>query len=200
MNAVQGNIGAFVDETGPGVVCLVYSVILSKGVDEMEADFDFEITLINEYGYASQELINTMLVGRSTSNCHDGDKQMGDDLVLKGVTRRSEIGFLTLYEHFGHFEVGQHMKKPVLPIWIVCSESHYSILFSTNIGMASSNLTVNSQPFDLIYYDELSRQQDDIVLTVEPGKYQAGGKRGRDGRVAKEQTIPIDSVIRTKWP
>ena len=72
----------------------------------MEADFDFEITLINEYGYASKELINTMLVGRSSSNVHDGDKQMGDDLVLKGIHRQSEIGFLTFFEHFGHFEVG----------------------------------------------------------------------------------------------
>jgi len=72
----------------------------------MEADFDFEITLINEYGYASQELINTMLVGRASSNVHDGDKQMGDDLVLKGIHRQSEVGFLTFFEHFGHFEVG----------------------------------------------------------------------------------------------
>ena len=81
----MSNIGNFVDQTGPGVVCLVYSVILSKGVEQMEADFDFEISLINEYGYASQELINTMLVGKSATNVHDGDKQMGDDLVLKGI-------------------------------------------------------------------------------------------------------------------
>ena len=110
--------------------------MLSKGIEQMEADFDFEITLVNEYGYASQELINTMLVGKSATNVHDGDKQMGDDLVLKGIHKRSEIGFLTFYEHFGHFEVGDNYKKPILPIWIVCSESHYSILFSTNIKMA----------------------------------------------------------------
>ena len=71
----------------------------------------------------------------------------------------------------------------MLPIWIVCSESHYSILFSTNIAMAQTNITANSRPFDLIYYDELSRQQDDIILTVEPGKYVSGGKRGADGRM-----------------
>lgn len=123
----------------------------------MEEDFDFEIGLVNEYGYASQELINTMLVGKASSNCHDGDKQMGDDLVLKGIHRRSEIGFVTFFEHFGHFEVGQNLKKPVLPIWIVCSESHYSILFSTNIALASTEITPNSRPFDLVYYDELAR-------------------------------------------
>ena len=53
LQAILSNIGSFVDQTGPGVVCLVYSVILSKGVEQMEADFDFEISLINEYGYAS---------------------------------------------------------------------------------------------------------------------------------------------------
>lgn len=72
----------------------------------MEADFDFEVGLINEYGYASQELINTMLVGKAASNVHDGDKEMGDELTLKGIHRRSEIGFLTFFEHYGHFEVG----------------------------------------------------------------------------------------------
>ena len=132
LSSVLSNIGSFVDPKGPGVVCLVYSVILSKGVEQMEADFDYEISLINEYGYASQELINTMLVGKSATNVHDGDKQMGDDLVLKGIQKRSEIGFLTFYEHYGHFEVGENLKKPILPIWIVCSESHYSILFSCN--------------------------------------------------------------------
>jgi len=98
-----------------------------------------------------------MLVGKASSNCHDGDKQMGDDLTLKGIHRKSEIGFLTFYEHFGHFQVGENLKTPVLPIWIVCSESHYSILFSTNIGLASTQITPNSRPFDLIYYDELAR-------------------------------------------
>jgi len=77
-----------------------------------------------------------MLVGRACSNVHDGDKNM-DDLILKGINRRSEIGFLTFFEHFGHFEVGERFKKPVLPIWIICSESHYSILFSTNFALAS---------------------------------------------------------------
>lgn len=106
MGALVGNISSFVSQVGPGVVCLVYSVMLTKGIEQMEEDFDFEITLVNEYGYASQELINAMLVGKASTNCHDGDKQMGDDLVLKGIHRRSEIGFLTFYEHFGHFEVG----------------------------------------------------------------------------------------------
>ena len=62
-----------------------------------------DICLINEYGYASQELLNTMLVGRAATNVHDGDKDMGEGLILKGIPKPSEIGFLTFFEHFGYF-------------------------------------------------------------------------------------------------
>ena len=48
------NLPSFIEKQGPGVVLLVYSAILSKGVAELTADMDFEgITLVNEYGYAS---------------------------------------------------------------------------------------------------------------------------------------------------
>ena len=118
------------------MILLVYSVVLSKGVQELSGDMDMEgITLVNEMGYASQELLNTMLVGRGSSNVHDGDKDMGEGLVLKGIQRKSDVGFLTLYEHHGYFQVGSHLKRPSLPIWIVWSESHYSILFSTDISL-----------------------------------------------------------------
>ena len=104
MNTVRLNLEAFVDKQGPGVVLLVYSTILTKGVQELTNDMDMtEITLVNEHGYASQELINTMLVGKAATNVHDGDKDMGDDLVLKGIQKRSEIGFLTYFEFFGYF-------------------------------------------------------------------------------------------------
>ena len=143
---------------------LVYSVILSKGVMKIKDDLDMQDTcLINEYGYASQELINCMLTGRACSNVHDGDKDMGEGLVLKGITRQSEIGFLTFFEHYGYFQVGKYLKTPTIPIWIVCSESHYSVLFSTDAECQQK------KEFDLIYYDELARQEDDIILTLKIG-------------------------------
>lgn len=81
--------------------------MLSKGPAALKADFDMEDTcLINEYGYASQELINTMLVGKGCSNVHDGDKDMGEGFILKGIDKASEIGFLTFFEHYGYFQVG----------------------------------------------------------------------------------------------
>ena len=44
-------------------------------------------TLLTEHGYAAQELINVMLSGKAKSNVHDGDRDLGDGMVLKGVER-----------------------------------------------------------------------------------------------------------------
>jgi len=44
-----------------------------------------------------------MLVGKAATNVHDGDKDMGEGLILKGIDRKSEIGFLTFFEHYGYF-------------------------------------------------------------------------------------------------
>jgi len=44
-----------------------------------------------------------MLVGKACSNVHDGDKDMGEGMILKGLEQQSEIGFLTFFEHYGYF-------------------------------------------------------------------------------------------------
>ena len=88
-------------QSGPGVILLVYSVLLTKGLVNIVGEKDMEDnTLINELGYASQELINLMLTGMATSNAHDGDIEVDETIVLRGVHRPSEIGYLTFFEHF----------------------------------------------------------------------------------------------------
>ena len=152
-----------------------------------------ENSLLTEHGYASQELINIILIGKATSNVFDGDKDMGDNFIIKGIHKQSEIGFLTLFEAYGYFQVGQHLKNPKVPIWIICSESHYTVLFSTNFNLTN----IRPSQFDLIYYDELSRQEDDIVLTVKPGLYK--GETDLKKAKASDMSPPLEAVIRTKW-
>jgi hypothetical protein len=93
------------------------------------------------------------LVGRATSNVFDGEKDMGDNFIIKGSHKQSEIGFLTLFEAYGYFQVGQYLKSPKVPIWLVCSESHYSVIFSTDLSLAKRK----QAQFDLIYFDGLAR-------------------------------------------
>lgn len=90
-------------------------------------------------------------------------------------------------------EVGQNYKQPHLPIWIIGSESHYSIMFSPNINLVRNPHLY--QEFDLVYYDELARQEEDILLTCQLGKYHGSNNLNEISEIVP----PIDAVIRTKW-
>jgi hypothetical protein len=48
---------------------------------------------------------------------------------------------------------------------------------------------------DLVYYDELAKQEDDIILTVKLGMY----KGPINLQETTEMIPPIDAVIRTRW-
>ena len=80
------------------------------------------LPLIGAHGYCTQEMVNLLMFGSAVSNTFDGhmilDAQGGmqmiksnhDDViteeadsavtVLKGVVRRSDIGLLSLFEHY----------------------------------------------------------------------------------------------------
>lgn len=57
--------------------------------------------------------------------------------------------------------MGLNLKTPRYPIWLVCSESHFSVLF----GLEEVVLTSRDR-FDLYYYDGLANQQEEIRLTI----------------------------------
>jgi len=64
----------------------VYSIILTRGIQKILEDMDMkDNSLLTEHGYASQELINIILVGKASSNVFDGDKDMGDNFIIKGI-------------------------------------------------------------------------------------------------------------------
>jgi len=73
-----------------------------------------------------------MLTGEAKTNVHDGERDLGDNFILKGVNKNSDVGFLSFFEAFGYFTVGENLKTPKVPIWIVCSESHYTVMFSVD--------------------------------------------------------------------
>lgn len=112
-------------------------------------------------------MVNLALTGRARSNVFNGVQDLGG-LVLRGIDSRAEIGFLSLFEHYENIAVGSHLKSPRLPIWVVCSESHYTILFGLDPALST---TVPPQGrFDLFYYDELARQREEIRLSIDVSK------------------------------
>ena len=85
--------------------------------------------------------------------------------------------------------MGDRLKCPSSPIWVVCSESHFTVLFSLAPCPSSSS------SLDLHYYDGLARQDGLVRLTVTP---EAGPAVG--GGQDKGLVSPLEHCIRTKWP
>lgn len=137
---------------GIGIPLVVYSAMLTRGVDaedgvvcDMDTGFAMG-SMIGRHNYATQELVNLLLFGRAHSNVFNGTHVMSgstasDSITLRGAPCQGEVGFLSLFENYGNIEVGSYMKTPVFPIWVVCSESHYSCMFGANASVLSLNPT-----------------------------------------------------------
>lgn len=56
---------------------------------------------------------------------------------LRGIDKQNPIGFLALLEHLCYCEVGTFLKSPSYPIWVLGSETHLTVLFSTEKRLVS---------------------------------------------------------------
>ncbi|XP_061443612.1 probable ubiquitin carboxyl-terminal hydrolase MINDY-4 isoform X2 [Rhineura floridana] len=191
---LQQNIHQF--EAGPyGCILLTLSVILSRSIDQVRGDFDVITNrLIGAYGYCTQELVNLLLTGKAVSNVFNDvmelDSGNGNITVLKGVTSRSDVGLLSLFEHYNICQVGCYVKTPKFPIWVVCSESHFSVLFCLRKDLLGDWKT--ERRFDLYYYDGLANQQDEIRLSIDTSQPYTEEKEN-------DLIPPLEHCIRTKW-
>uniref|UniRef100_A0A8C9MUG7 Ubiquitin carboxyl-terminal hydrolase MINDY n=1 Tax=Serinus canaria TaxID=9135 RepID=A0A8C9MUG7_SERCA len=191
---LQQNIHQF--EIGPhGCILLTVSVILSRSINLVRNDFDVLTTrLIGSHGYCTQELVNLLLTGKAVSNVFNNvielDSGNGNITILKGITSRSDIGLLSLFEHYDVCQVGCYLKTPKFPIWLVCSESHFSVLFCLEKDLLSDWKT--GRRFDLYYYDGLANQDEEIRLTVDTTQVCPENKEN-------DLTPPLEHCIRTKW-
>jgi hypothetical protein len=74
------------------------------------------------------------LVGRATTNVFDGDitfnDECGDAITLRGLHGIPPVGFLSALEPLKYCEVGSLLKRPKSPLWVVGSQTHYSLLFA----------------------------------------------------------------------
>ncbi|GIL85880.1 hypothetical protein Vretifemale_14407 [Volvox reticuliferus] len=154
LDLVRSSLSVLMSEDGWGVVLLVMSLVLSRGVDNVRADMDEpNNSLMGMHGYCTQELVNMIVLGVANSNVFDGNKHLDGSTVLKGISRRCRVGLLTLFEWYKYVEVGPSLKNPTLPVWVICSESHFTVLFAQDARALQNQL-----PFDLYYYDELANQ------------------------------------------
>merc|ERR1711916_271027 len=111
---------------------------------------------------------------------------------MGGVANQGVVGFLSLFEHYGSHQVGNNLKNPEYPIWVVVSESHYTVLFSTDRDLLTR--WQSQDRFDLFYFDQLAKQDEEIRLTVDTLSDQGVPDENKD------LVPPLEHVIRTHWP
>ena len=152
------NSGFMTGRGNSAVVCLLYSCLLTRGLNTVRSDMDSpDCPLMAAHGYCSQEMVNLITTGVAASNVFDNQVVLGsntEQTVLKGVGSRSEVGLLSLFEHYKSCSVGSHLKSPLYPVWLVCSESHFTTLWA-------------GQPADsnqLYYYDGLAGNSSSIAI------------------------------------
>lgn len=135
-NFFTERIGMLKDQYG--ILLLLYTVMCTKGVSEIcfEMSDPTEPMIDSTYGYGSQSLINLMLTGRAVSHVWDHDQDIGG-LKLRGIDKQNTVGFLALLEHLRYCEVGTFLKSPSHPIWVLGSETHLTVLFSTEKRLVS---------------------------------------------------------------
>ncbi|XP_044763826.1 ubiquitin carboxyl-terminal hydrolase MINDY-3 homolog [Coccinella septempunctata] len=129
------NIGSIKSQFG--ILLFLYSVIFTKGVEQVKIESESTDPLIDEtYGYGSQSLINLMITGRATTYVWDNEQDVGG-LRLKGIAEQGTIGFITLMEHLRFCTVGSFYKNPKNPVWVVGSDTHLTVLFSDEFRLVS---------------------------------------------------------------
>ncbi|XP_061365889.1 uncharacterized protein LOC133309169 [Gastrolobium bilobum] len=124
-----------------GALLFLISALLSRGLDLVQSDRDDpSLPLVTApFGHASQEIVNLLLCGQAVPNVFDGRMDLGGGMFLKGISQYVEVGFLTLLESLNFCKVGQYLKRPNWPIWVVGSESHYTVLFALDTSVQNEN-------------------------------------------------------------
>ena len=116
--------------------------------------------------------------------------------------------------------MGSHLKRPLAPVYVVQSESHYSVLWSEGPAPDLTDLAAKAAAaeaeggaaeeeggggggedeggpdcvFDLMYYDQLAERDTAVRLTIRRRRAYART------RTAAEVMPPLENVVLTRWP
>ena len=179
---------------------LVNLLLVGKAVTNcFDGDRDLDGMALHGVGRRGAPPSGALKSPASMPCCHPPTRSRRPMRCLR--PRQSRVGFLMLYEWYMNAEVGSFLKRPQCPVWVVCAESHYTVLFSDDRDRAIAG----ALPFSLWYYDQLARQDAAIRLTLSasPG----GGHSARSGNTAEGRSAseawgapPLEFVIETRWP
>lgn len=91
----------------------------------------------------------------------------GGGMFVKGISTTVEVGFLTLLEALNLCKVGQYLKCPKWPIWVVGSESHYTVLFALETKVQEENEYENRESQIRCAFDNQDQSGGGGFISVE---------------------------------
>lgn len=69
-------------------------------------------------------------------------------MPLQGVHEQPDVGYLTILESLRYVSVGRCLKNPRYPIWLIGSETHFSVVFSLDERLAVDASMVEENVMD----------------------------------------------------
>ncbi|XP_022240367.1 inactive ubiquitin carboxyl-terminal hydrolase MINDY-4B-like [Limulus polyphemus] len=191
-------LNMFQHGTGSGVMLLIYSIILSRGITSdrhrVQEDLNGEYTeLLTPVCEATQAIITLLLTGKATPYLHNGViRTLDEENTIKehvGLMSRSDVGFLVWNRNDENSkQLGSRLKTPTFPIWVTHTENKYGVLFHTRRDLTRDHRAEHR--FDLHYYNGFLVHPEPTVLTLDT----------RFNKPQDEYRIPVlERVILSKW-
>ncbi|KAG8311339.1 DUF4205 [Homalodisca vitripennis] len=139
-----------------------------------------------------------MLTGRATPYLHNGVVYVGDEehyaVPQYGILARSEVGFLLYEEGVEERMPGSRLKTPSLPIWVVCSQGHFGVMFNTNRELLRNYHA--ERRFELHYYT-CGGSQCQLIVDTRQEEPQSNNHSEQD-QAAISAFSNIEKLVHTK--
>ncbi|XP_055606143.1 inactive ubiquitin carboxyl-terminal hydrolase MINDY-4B [Uranotaenia lowii] len=198
----------FTENPGPGALLLLYSAVMTRGLDNMRNDLDAPkgAHLIGPHEEGSLNIVTLMLTGRATPYLHNGVVYVGDEdhyaLPQFGILSRGCIGIM-VWEGDNEAmssssrQPGSRLKTPATPIWVSSCCGHYGVLFNSNRELLRNYHA--EKRFELHYYTLAGCY---LSMTVDNRQQEDGGDELEGDGERKQNDItstPLERLIHTKW-
>ncbi|CAF0728986.1 unnamed protein product [Didymodactylos carnosus] len=121
---------------------------------------------------------------------------------LYGIKERSQIGFLhwSKYEEDEEWnkEIGSMFRTPKYPIWMVCLNKRYAIIFSTNINLLNNWIYENY--FQLQIYTGLKKQENPCIIHIDTRNQYPISYYNTYSDIEDDQRTPdIIQLLQSRW-
>jgi hypothetical protein len=105
--------------------------VLTRGPAAVRRDAGMdpsEALLASGNGFCKQELVALLLSGRARAGIHDDSNEVAVSVLGPGVPCKQEVGLLVTGDQANM--LGEHLRLPALPLWVVLGKAHFSVLFA----------------------------------------------------------------------